>query len=71
MDSIVERSWAAAGGRGAPPPPLTEAFWVALSAFTTNALAVDFDHTPEQSAAVSAAMLKTLLKDAVQHQHDA
>jgi len=65
MDYITSRSWAAAGGTGPAPPSLLEVFALLFSAFTTNSLAVDFDHTPEQSAELTASMLKTLLKAAV------
>jgi hypothetical protein len=44
------------------------AFALNLSAFTTQALTVDFDQTPAQIGALTAAILKVLLVRAVEEQ---
>ena len=43
-------AWMAAGGEGQPPPSVVTTFALALSAFTFQALAADFDYGPEEVA---------------------
>ncbi len=66
MNYIVKRSWEAAGGEGSPPRSLVEAFSLQFSAFTTQALAVEFGHTPEQSASLATSILTVTLASAVE-----
>jgi AcrR family transcriptional regulator len=68
MAQIAARAWAAAGGRGKPPQDLLEMFVLLFSPFARNGLAVDCGHTPERSAKLAAASLKTLLRAAVDSQ---
>jgi hypothetical protein len=44
------------------------AFAVVLSAFSTQALMIDFDRTPAQAGALAAEILKTVLRDALEAQ---
>ncbi len=61
-------AWRAAGGTGDPPPELVLAFALNLSAFTTQALMIDFDQTPTAVGMLTAAILRTALRRAVQSQ---
>lgn len=65
MGELVRVVWRMAGGRGDPPDDLVKAFALNLSVFTTQALTVDFDQSPEQIGALTAEILKTLLWRAV------
>ena len=65
---LVSHAWVAAGGKGEPPEALTLAFALNFSAFTTQALMIDFDLTPAQIATLTADILKVLLRRAVQAQ---
>jgi hypothetical protein len=47
------------------------AFALEFSAFTTHALMVDFERTPEQIGEITARILRTLLRRAVATQRDA
>jgi AcrR family transcriptional regulator len=62
---ITTVAWHAGGGTGAPPDDLESAFALHFSAFTTQALMIDFDRTPHQIGALTADILKTLLRRAV------
>ncbi|HEY3747840.1 MAG TPA: helix-turn-helix domain-containing protein [Pseudonocardiaceae bacterium] len=55
---VTSRIWQARGGQGQPPMWLTDAVAVHLSAFTTQALAGDFNRTPDEVARVSAQVLE-------------
>jgi AcrR family transcriptional regulator len=65
---LVGVAWRTAGGRGDPPEDLAMAFALNFSAFTTQALMVDFDQTPVQIGILTANMLKVLLRRAVDAQ---
>jgi len=65
---LVGVAWQTAGGKGDPPEDLTMAFALNFSAFTTQALMVDFDQTPGQIATLTASLLKVLLHRAVDAQ---
>lgn len=65
---LVNLVWQVAGGSGEPPHDLTLAFALNLSVFTTQALMVDFDQTPEQIGALTADILKMALRQAVESQ---
>ena len=71
MQTLVEVVWRMAGGTGEPPEDLVLAFALNLSAFATQALMVDFDQTPAEIGALTADILKTLLRRAVQAQRSA
>jgi AcrR family transcriptional regulator len=71
VTGIATEAWQAAGGMGEPPEPLIKVFGLFCSAFTTQALASDFGHTPEQTAALTAHTLKVLLVKAVEEQRRA
>lgn len=68
MSYLVKFVWETAGGAGEPPEDLAWAFALNLSAFTTQALMVDFDQTPEQIGVLTADILKMLLKRALETQ---
>ncbi|HEY5026229.1 MAG TPA: helix-turn-helix domain-containing protein [Acidimicrobiales bacterium] len=65
---LVNLVWQVAGGSGEPPQDLRLAFALNLSVFTTQALMVDFDQTPEQIGALTADILKMALWQAVEAQ---
>ncbi|HUI02310.1 MAG TPA: helix-turn-helix domain-containing protein [Acidimicrobiales bacterium] len=65
VQHLVDRAWAAAGGQGAPPTSLTWVFGLTCSAFTTQALMIDFGLTPTQIGAVTADILKSALAAAI------
>jgi AcrR family transcriptional regulator len=62
---IATVAWHTAGGTGDPPEDLESAFALTFSAFTTQALMIDFDRTPNQIGALTADILRTLLRRAV------
>ncbi len=59
---LVTLAWQRAGGIGDPPKDLMLAFALLFSAFTTQALMVDFDQTPAQIGVLTADVLKELLR---------
>lgn len=65
---LTSLAWRSAGGTGEPPPSLEAAFALNLSAFTTQALMVDFDQTPAQIGSLTAGILRALLARAVAEQ---
>jgi AcrR family transcriptional regulator len=65
---IVGTAWRSSGGVGDPPESLTMTFALVLSAFSTQALMIDFDRTPAQAGALAAEILKTVLRDALRAQ---
>ena len=64
---LAAMAWEAAGGTGAPPEALRLAFALNFSAFTTQALMIDFDQTPAEVAAVTADVLMTLAPVGCRH----
>ncbi len=62
---LASLAWEKAGGAGGPPEDLVLAFALNLSAFTTQALMIDFDQSPAQIGALTAEILKLLLRRAV------
>jgi len=58
-------AWQTAGGEGTPPAALESAFALNLSTFATQALMIDFDHTPAQIGVLTANILKAFLRRAV------
>jgi hypothetical protein len=62
---LVAVAWEVAGGTDEPPEALAMAFALNFSAFTTQALMVDFDQTPARIGALTADILKLLLHRAV------
>jgi len=65
VSHLVDQVWRAAGGAGEAPEDLVLAFALNLSVFTTHALMVDFDQTPEQIGTLTADVLKEILWRAV------
>ncbi len=65
---LVGVAWRTAGGADEPPEDLVSAFALHFSAFTTQALMIDFDRSPAQIGALTADTLKVLLRRAVQTQ---
>jgi len=65
---LASLAWQKAGGTGEPPQDLVLAFALYFSAFTTQALMVDFDQSPTEIGALTADILKTLLWRAVHAQ---
>jgi AcrR family transcriptional regulator len=68
MSYVVDFAWRTAGGVGEPPEELLLVFALNLSVFSTQALMVDFDHTPEQIGALTADIMKMSLWNAVRAQ---
>jgi len=66
---LANLAWESTGGVGPPPADLELAFALMFSAFTTQALMVDFDLTPRQIGDLTASLLKMLLRRAVEAQH--
>jgi AcrR family transcriptional regulator len=58
MTYLAGIAWTIAGGKGEPPRSVVTTFALALSAFTSHALAADFDYGPEQTARFAAEMIK-------------
>ncbi|HLN42602.1 MAG TPA: TetR/AcrR family transcriptional regulator [Acidimicrobiales bacterium] len=65
---LAALAWRTAGGTGEPPLDLVLAFALNLSAFTTQALMIDFDQTPAQVGALTCDILKAFVKRTVQAQ---
>ena len=66
MGYLAGVAWRALrAGPGDPPPDLVLAFALNLSAFTTQALMVDFDQSPSAVGVLTAAILQTALRRAV------
>jgi AcrR family transcriptional regulator len=65
---LVHTAWLTAGGVGKPPAELEAAFALNFSAFATKALMIDFDRTPAEIGALTADILKLVLRCAVQAQ---
>jgi len=63
---LANRAWMAAGGTGESPEELVLAFALNFSAFTTQALMVDFDQSPAEIGLLTARILTTLLRRAVE-----
>jgi len=68
VNYLATLAWDKAGGQGQPPKDLVSAFALHFSAFTTQALMVDFDQTPAQIGPLTADILKMLLRRAVEDQ---
>jgi len=68
---LASLAWQKAGGTGEPPQDLVLAFALNFSAFTTQALMVDFDQTPAQIGRLTADILKVMLRRAVEAQGSA
>ncbi len=68
---LASLAWRKAGGTGEPPQDLVLAFALNFSAFTTQALMVDFDRTPAQIGVLTAEILKVMLRRAVEAQRSA
>jgi AcrR family transcriptional regulator len=67
---LANLAWRAAGGAGEPPQDVVLAFALNFSAFATQALMVDFDQDPAHIGALTASILKALIKVAVQQQRE-
>jgi AcrR family transcriptional regulator len=61
-------AWEAAGGTGAPSEELVMAFALNLSAFTTQALMIDFDQSPAEIGVLTADILQAFVRRAVEAQ---
>jgi len=68
---LVTIAWRTAGGTGDAPEELMSAFALNFSAFTTQALMIDFDKTPAEIGALTADILKMLLHRCVDAQRPA
>ena len=68
---LATLAWQKAGGAGEPPKDLVLAFALNFSAFTTQALMIDFDQTPAQIGVLTAEILKVMLRRAVEAQSSA
>jgi AcrR family transcriptional regulator len=66
---LATLAWEKAGGRGDLPEDVLLAFALYFSAFTTQALMIDFDQSPAEIGALTAEIVKVLLKRAVEAQH--
>jgi len=68
VEFLATLAWRKAGGTGDPPAELVWAFALNLSAFTTQALMIDFDLAPAAVGELTADTLKLLLHHAVDRQ---
>jgi AcrR family transcriptional regulator len=68
MTAIASVVWMAGGGPGEPPTSMVETIALALSSFTTHALAADFDYSPEETARFAACMIKDRLSAALERE---
>ncbi len=66
---LAALAWSSAGGTGAPPEEVVLAFALNLSAFTTQALMIDFDRNPAEVGVLTADILKAFVHRAVAAQH--
>jgi AcrR family transcriptional regulator len=66
---LAALAWNSAGGTGAPPEEVVLAFALNLSAFTTQALMIDFDRNPAEVGVLTADILKAFVHRAVAAQH--
>jgi hypothetical protein len=65
---LTALTWRTAGGVGEPPEELVLAFALNLSAFTTQALMIDFDRTPAEVGKLTANILKACVAHAIEAQ---
>jgi len=65
---LAALAWRTAGGRGEAPRDLVLAFALNLSAFTTQALMIDFDQTPGQVGALTADIMKAFIRRKIEAQ---
>jgi len=65
---LAALSWRTAGGVGEAPQDVLLAFALNLSAFTTQALMIDFDKTPAEVGVLTADILKAFVGGAVEAQ---
>jgi AcrR family transcriptional regulator len=65
VNHLVNLAWRTAGAQGDPPEEVVLVFALNFSAFTTQALMVDFDHTPSQIGVLTADILKMIFWRAV------
>jgi len=68
IEYLATPAWQRAGAEGELPHQLPMAFALNFSAFTTQALMVDFNQTPAQIGSLTADILKALLRRAVEVQ---
>jgi len=68
---LVTTAWEAAGGTGEPPEALALAFALNFSTFATQALMTDFDQTPAQIGALTADIVRCLIRRAIEAQASA
>jgi len=68
---LAALAWKTAGGLGDPPQKLVLAFALNLSAFSTQALMVDFDQTATQVGVLTAGILQAFVKECLDGQVDA
>jgi len=68
---LATLAWHRAGGTGEPPKNVELGFALNFSAFTTQALMIDFDQTPRQIGVLTADAVRLLLRQAVQVQRAA
>ncbi len=65
---LTDTAWGAAGGRGRAPKVVESAFALLFSAFTTQALMVDFERRPDEIGELTAQLLRPVLLQAVEDQ---
>jgi hypothetical protein len=65
---LTALAWRAAGGTDEAPKALVLSFALNFSAFSTQALVIDFDQTPAQVGRLTADILKVALRRAVEAQ---
>jgi AcrR family transcriptional regulator len=65
---LASLAWNSAGGTGDPPEAVVLAFALNLSAFTTQALMIDFDRTPAEVGVLTADILKAVVHRGVDAQ---
>ena len=65
---LAALAWNSAGGTGDPPEEVVLAFALNLSAFSTQALMIDFDRTPAEVGVLTADILKAVVRRGVDAQ---
>ncbi len=68
---LVTTAWQAAGGSGEPPEAVELAFALNFSTFATQSLMADFNQSPAQMGALTAGILRLLLRSAIDEQRAA
>lgn len=67
---VVQRAWLLAGGDGAPPDVVVDAFALTLSRHAVRSLVEELDLEPERVVASSAAIVTAVIQEALRRDDD-